>query len=98
LYFLFYEGAGTRLDGKKPQSFVDVNALRTDLQHDVDHGKAPKVRVKRKRLGTIFRKYTGAASPKTLAPERFPLVQDALLAALRTDLRTLEVAVANGKL
>ncbi len=79
LYFVFHEGVGNRLEQKKPQSFIDVNDLRTDLQHDVDHGKPKKVAAKRRRLGNTFRKYAGAPSPSTLAPERFPLVQDTLM-------------------
>jgi len=98
LYFVFHEGVGSRLENKRPQSFVDVNDLRTDLQHDVDHGKPKKVAAKRKRLGSTFRKYAGASSPRTLAPERFPLVQDALLSALRSDLRSIEISVAKGLL
>ena len=39
LYFLFWESVGSRLDGRMPPSFEDVNTLRTDLQHDVDHGR-----------------------------------------------------------
>jgi hypothetical protein len=98
LYFIFHEGVGSRLDKKKPQSFLDVNGLRTDLQHDLDHGKPKKVATKRKKLGATFRKYSGAPSPKTLAPERFPLVHDTLLSALRADLRNIEKSVINGLL
>jgi hypothetical protein len=98
LYFVFHESVGERLDGKKPQSFADVNALRTDLEHDVDHGKVSKVSAKRKKLGATFQKFSGAASPSTLAPERFPLVQDVILSALVTDLRTLELAATSGSL
>ncbi len=98
LYFVFHEGVGERLEGKKPQSFLDVNSLRTDLEHDVDHGKASKVSAKRKKLGSTFQKFSGIASPSTLAPERFPLVQDAILSALVTDLRSLELAATSGNL
>lgn len=98
LYFVFHEGVGGRLGDKKPTSFLDVNGLRTDLQHDVDHGKAKKVATKRKKLGATFQKYAGAPSPRTLAPERFPLVQDTLLSALRADLRSIEISVTNGLL
>jgi hypothetical protein len=98
LYFIFHEGVGDRLDGKKPQSFVDINTLRTDLQHDVDHGKSSKVAAKRKRIGSTFAKYSGAVSPSTLEPERFPLVQDSILAAVVADLRALELAAATSGL
>lgn len=98
LYFVFHEGIGDRLEGRKPLSFLDVNALRTDLQHDVDHGRAGKVRSKRRKLGETFRKYSGSATPSTLGPEKYPLVQAAILAALATDLRALEISATSGAL
>ena len=90
LYFLFHESVGTRLDGKKPpESFADVNTLRTDLQHDLDHGKAKKVRAKRRKSGQVFKKYAGAPSPASVAPERFLVVQANVLGALKRDLHNL---------
>lgn len=91
LYFLFHESAGSRLDGKVPASFKDINTLRTDLDHDVDHGKKSKIRAKRKLLGDTFNKYVGAPSPAGLAPERFILVQANILSALRRDLQQLQI-------
>lgn len=90
LYFLFHEGVGTRLDGKVPQSFSDVNALRTDARHDLDHGRAKAVRSKRRKIADTFRKYSGDASPAGLAPERFPVVQYNILGAVRRDLSVLQ--------
>jgi hypothetical protein len=93
LYFVFHEGVGTRLDVKRPDSFVDVNTLRTELQHDVDHGDKAKVKAKRAKAGVTFEKYSGAASPLTLAPERFAVVQANLMTALEADLKGLPAAV-----
>ena len=95
LYFLFHEGPGGRLDAIKPQSFSEVNVLRTGLRHDVDHGEDKKVRAKRKKAGEVFRKYAGVDTPETLSPERFPVVQANLLAAIEFDLRGLLKARAN---
>ncbi len=89
LYFLFHEGVGTRLEGKTPQSFKDVNTLRSDLHHDLDHGKPAKVRAKKKKSGEVFKKYSGVPSPAGLAPERFLVVQANILAAIKSDLRML---------
>ena len=89
LYFLFRESAGSRLEGKWPSSFMDVNELRTDLRHDVDHGKARKVRSKRRKIGKIFAKYAGGGSPDTMEPTKFPLVQSNVLGAIEGDLRRL---------
>lgn len=90
LYFVFHESAGTRLYGKWPPTFADVNTLRTAEQHDVDHGKAGKVAIKRRQMGAIFRKYSSVTTPATLAPERFVVAQARLLAELEKDLRTLK--------
>ncbi len=89
LYFLFRESPGQRLGTDIPVSFADVNQLRTDVRHDVDHGEKKKVIAKKKKIGSTFKKYSGAVSPFTLAPERFPLLQANLLAALESDLRLL---------
>jgi len=89
LYFVFHEGTGTRLTGKKPASFIDVNLLRTGIQHDLDHGKRSKSVAKRRKIGATFKKYAGSVSPITLAPERFPIVHANILAALESDLRNL---------
>lgn len=89
LYFLFHEGVGQHLEGNVPESFVDINILRTDLRHDVDHGKEKKVAQKKKALGATFKKYGGQSSPATLEPEMFPMIQASILAAVEADLRQL---------
>jgi len=66
-----------------------VNDLRNDLQHDLDHGGEGKASAKRMRVGTIFRRYAGSNTPTTLAPERFPVVQANLLAAIEADMKQL---------
>jgi hypothetical protein len=91
LYFIFHESSGSRLAGNVPQSFGDINTLRTDLQHDLDHGPAGKVRTKRKKSGTVFAKYSGIPSPVSLAPERFLVVQANLIGAVKSDLKKLVI-------
>jgi hypothetical protein len=91
LYFIFRESIGQRLADNLPQSFSDVNILRTDLQHDVDHGELGKVRAKRRKIGTVFEKYSGVKSPDILEPLRFILVQANLLSAIELDLVNLSV-------
>lgn len=88
LYFLFHESSGQRLP-TIPTSFTDVNDLRTNLRHNLDHGKASKAASRRKRVGATFRKYAGDGTPQTLAPARFPALQAALLHAVERDLRVL---------
>jgi hypothetical protein len=89
LYFVFHEGVGNRLDGHAPTSFADINALRTRLQHDLDHGDAKKAAAKRRSTGQVFKKYAGSTSPESIAPEKFALVQANLLKAIETDLRSI---------
>jgi Protein of unknown function DUF262 len=89
LYFVFWEGVGERLAGKMPSSFTDVNTLRTDLQHDLDHGKPNKAAAKRRKGSTTFKKYANSTTPQTSAPENFPLFQVGLMNLIETDLRTL---------
>lgn len=89
LYFLFRESVGQRLDSQPPQSFIDINTLRTDLQHDVDHGEAKKVKKKRKNIGSVFEQHAGVKSPELLDSSRFILVQINILSALELDLRNL---------
>ncbi len=89
LYFLFRESLGSRLDGNWPSALADVNILRTDIRHDVDHGDAAKIRSKRKKIGSVFEKYVGEKGPETLDPTKFPIVQANLLGAIEGDLRVL---------
>jgi hypothetical protein len=87
LYFVFWESVGERLDAHMPTSYRDVNALRTDLEHDLDHGKRKKVAAKRRKVSTVFSKYASAATPSTLAPEHFVVMQANLLSAIEADTR-----------
>ncbi len=89
LYFVFRESIGQRLGDTLPNSFGDVNVLRTDLQHDTDHGDKAKVKAKKTQAGSIFKKYSGEASPDVLDPTRFVLVQANILSALELDLKNL---------
>ncbi len=91
LYFLIREGVGNRLQDQIPDSFEHINILRTDLQHDVEHGDKHKIRAKKLKSGSVFSAYSGAPSPAGLAPDRFIIVQANLLASLRRDLNTIQV-------
>lgn len=94
LYFLFREGPGTKLSNSWPQSFVDINDLRTAQEHDVDHGKANKIASKKKKLGSTFATYAGVTSPSVVDPALFPAIQSKLLAAVEKDLRALRKKLA----
>lgn len=89
LYFLFKESPGHRLGDNSPESFMDINILRTDLRHDVDHGEEKKVRAKKKKHSEVFEKHGGAGVPATVDPERFVLVHANLLGAIEKDLQAV---------
>jgi hypothetical protein len=92
LYFLVWEGPKGRLDAI-PESFKTVNTLRTEIQHDVDHGGVKDVKKKKIAAATAFQSLAGIASPAAAPPERFPFVQLQLLTAVRADLVTLRKMV-----
>jgi hypothetical protein len=94
LYFIFRESVGQRLGESAPQSFKDVNDLRTMIQHDVDHGKSSKVAAKNKGLAKVFEKFSGASTPAALDPAAFPLFQANVLSALEKDLHALTKGLA----
>ena len=89
LYFIFRESIGQRLRANLPASFVEVNELRTMLQHDLDHGKSGRVMNRRKKMGSTFSKYAGVPTPDAVDPAQLPLVQVNLLGALEGDLHVL---------
>lgn len=89
LYFIFRESLGHRLESAMPPSFKDVSDLRTDLQHDVDHGARGKISAKRKKLSASFAKYASTTTPATMDPERFVVLQSNLMANLEGDLTRL---------
>ena len=94
MYFVFREGVGQRLDGQIPNSFADVNDLRTMLQHDVDHGKGTKAAAKRRHLASVFYKYAGAPSVDSVDPAAFPLIQANILAGVEADLQVILKSLA----
>ena len=90
LYFLFRESVGQRLGADLPISFADVNTLRTELRHDVDHGEPGKIRGKRKRSAAVFAKYAGSTgTPETVEPSLLVLAQANILAAIESDLSAI---------
>lgn len=90
MYFLFRESLGQRLGENWPESFSDINTLRTAERHDIDHGDRGKIVKKRSAIGKTFAKYAGATTPDTLAPEAFEIMQAKLLQAVERDIQTLK--------
>jgi hypothetical protein len=87
MYFLFWEGPGTKLQSSWPASFVNIRDLRTSLRHDVDHGETGKVKSKKKKIGITFAQYGGVGSPETMEPMLLAVVQANILSAVEGDLK-----------
>jgi hypothetical protein len=85
LYKIIYEGSGSgkRLGSPLPNMVRDIVALRTDLRHDVDHGKQSKIRAKEKQLTKIVMKYSGKSSIQLLGKEDFLALQLGILDGLK---------------
>ena len=89
LYFVFYEnlkhikiliGGGDEAKGDQMvrkehvyQCIFDVKTLRSDLRHDLDHGKPNEVKKKLKSVGDCYKEYCGA---RPLKPKDFKKLQE----------------------
>ncbi len=100
LYFLVFEstGGGKRYLSGMPEFADDIRSLRTQMRHDVDHGKKGKAAKKRRELGSVFRKFGSTDSPDVLTAEAFPAVQMNLLKACREMMEDIaeELAIPGG--
>ncbi len=91
LYFLVWEGPGNRI-ATPPQTFVDVNSMRTGFEHDLEHGKSTKTRARQRQIGAAFSSYSGGATaPETVDPAIFPAAQAKLLRAVAEEVERLRV-------
>lgn len=95
LYFTFWEGLPS--DFVKPSSFLDVRTLRTEFDHDVDHGGAKKFMEKKQSAATVFERLAGVSSPEVAGPERFVLAQLKLLRTIEKDLQKIAADQAPAK-
>lgn len=89
LYFVFYEnlkhikiliGRGDEKKGDQMvrkeeiyQCIFDVKTIRSDLRHDLDHGKPNDVKKKLKSIGDCYKKYCGN---RPLKPKDFKKLQE----------------------
>jgi hypothetical protein len=85
MYFLLWEGPGGKIE-VKPKSFSEINILRTEMEHDVDHGGAGKFAKKKANHAEVFEKYSGLKTPSLSPPERFPLVKLGIMKEVESDL------------
>jgi hypothetical protein len=92
VYKILYEGSGSgnRLGSQLPAIVRDMVTLRTDLRHDLEHGKASKIRAKEKLLANTVKKYSGKSSIALLGKEDFLALQLGLLDGLKNYLEALK--------
>ncbi|MEW6616078.1 MAG: DUF262 domain-containing protein [Thermodesulfobacteriota bacterium] len=92
LYFLVYEGSGNckRLPSPPPDFAMDVNFLRMDVRHDLDHGSEKDVAKKVTRNAAVFQKYSGKKTPEECGPDEFMTIQLRILQALALFLSSLK--------
>jgi len=93
LYKIIYEGSGSgvRLGATLPSTVKDIIVLRTDLRHDIDHGKRSKIKAKERQLAETIKKYAGKPSIALLGKEDFLALQLSVLDGLKNCLNTLKV-------
>jgi len=95
LYKIIYEGSasGNRIGQPLPDIVKDINVLRTDLYHDIDHGKRSKVRSKELSVAKIIKRYSGKSSIALLGKEDFLAMQLGILKDLEDYLATLKTTL-----
>ena len=92
-YKIFYEGSGSgaRLGGTLPSVIEDIKTLRTDLRHDIEHGKQSKIKSKEKKITNTIHRYSGKLSISLLGNEDFLALHLGVLDGLKKYLETLKV-------
>lgn len=90
-YKIFFEGSGSgeRLGSPLPNIIRDIKMLRTDLRHDIDHGKKSKIKAKEKQMSSIVKKYSGKPNIQLLGKEDFIALQLNLFDELKNYLSDL---------
>jgi hypothetical protein len=91
LYKIFYEGSGSlkRIpDSFKTDNsiFFDIKHLRTDLYHDVEHGKTSDVRKKKQIISNIYYKYTSKKTLNSLKVTEHRMIQAKMLIKINSEL------------
>lgn len=96
LYFLLYEGSGDckRLPDGIPDFVARIRLMRTELRHDIDHGKTAKVKKKKSEAVTAFSRSIGFPSPDVAPAESWPAIHARLLNELESCLKEVRDSLA----
>ena len=94
LYKIFYEGSGSLK--RIPTSFInedsiflEIKHLRTDLFHDIEHGKQSNISKKKKLISAIYYKYASKKTFNSLKISDLKGIQSKLLINLDHELENI---------
>lgn len=90
-YKVFYEGSGSLKRIPDPfkidnSIFFDIKHLRTDLFHDVEHGKSHEIQKKKQIISNVYYKYTSKKTLSSLKISDFRDIQSKILTKLNSEL------------
>jgi hypothetical protein len=95
LYKMFYEGSGSL--NRVPNNllvdssiFFDIKHLRTDVSHDIEHGKESDIERKKQTISNIYKKYTEKASLEEIDAPMLIDFQKKLLGNIKQELLNLK--------
>ena len=94
LYKIFYEGSGSlkRIPSNyifNTCVFMDIKHLRTDLFHDIDHGKTSEIKIKKEIISKIYYKFTGKKVFGSLMLNDLKRIQGKILTNLFSELKKI---------
>lgn len=99
LYKTFYEGSGSLK--RIPRDllldksvFLDIKHLRTDLFHDIEHGKPKEIKKKKNVITKIYKKYTGKKSVEEIKDDIFVDFQIKLLKNINKELDSIKSTIS----
>ncbi len=95
LYKIFYEGSGTlkRIPTSRINDnsiFIDIKHLRTDMFHDVEHGKIQDIKKKKQIISDIYYKYCTKKTFNLFNLSDLRTLQLKLLSNLNAELKALQ--------
>jgi hypothetical protein len=95
LYKIFYEGSGalkripdSRIDDNS--IFIQIKHLRTDLFHDLEHGKTQDIKKKKQVISDVYYKYCSKKTFNLLTLSDLRILQSKLLINLNSELSILQ--------
>ena len=98
LYKIFYEGSGAlkRIPASRISDrsiFIEIKHLRTDLFHDVEHGKRQEIKKKKQIISDIYYKYCAKKTFNLFKVSDLRTLQSKLLINLNNELSDLQTMI-----